>query len=70
MPGAKCPSCQRIITRLNRQTGRLRDEEGGEDNVAIYVCPTVGCGVILGVAPHPDEVLQDVIDRIRGVLKS
>jgi len=68
MPGAKCPSCRRNVTHLNEQTGRSRDEKGGEDAVAIYVCPTMGCGIILGVAPHPDEVLQDLIDRIGGLL--
>jgi len=68
MPSAKCPSCGRDVSRPNRRTTRSLDQQGREDSVVIYACPGIQCGAILGVAPDPDELVQDLADKIRLLL--
>lgn len=57
-----CPSCKKPINNL--LVAVMDAEPFGDEtkhDVRVYACPHDDCGVILGVAPDPDEFLDNAI---------
>jgi hypothetical protein len=57
-----CPSCKNPINNLLLAVmDALPYGDDAKHQVRVYACPHDGCGVILGVAPEPDEFLSSAV---------
>ena len=57
-----CPHCKKPVTHLlSAVMDTLPYDDGMKHYVRAYCCSHDDCGVILGLAPEPDEFLGDAV---------
>ncbi len=66
---AKCPKCEKSITPKAEATALPPTINTKGLNVVVFSCPTIGCGIILSVAPDPYSTHAAIAREVAKLLK-
>ena len=64
---AKCPGCSDLITEVRIEEVEASGTERPR-KCMLFLCAE--CGALLGVCPHPDDIVSDVVAEVVLRLRS